>query len=343
MVGADGGGQAGLAQRPVQPAAAPGGQDAGGQVERDGPRIERRDAAPAERHLGLAHVPAERPRAHLATVRLGGGRIHGAGRRRPPAVRRAALREHLLLVHVAHQGDDGPLRHVARGVVAVHVGTGEAGEVLLVPDAPAADAVVVVHHLVQRLRGDRAGVVQLAPGLLDDHLQLAAELVGVDGRVHQRVALDGDRLAQVVGREHHVVGGVIVAGAGVEVAAGGLGVPGDLPRPAARRALEEHVLQHVRDPGPAVRFVEEPGLHVGHHGGHGGGAVALDQEREAVGQHLAAHAGGPGGRGGGHAGKGKGSAGKWKRETGRGERATGSGVAPLPVALALPLTAGATG
>jgi hypothetical protein len=162
-----------------------------------------------------------------------------------------------------------------------------------VSDAPAADAVPVEHHLVQRLVGDRAWRVQLALGLLDDHLQLAPELVGVDHRVAEGVGLDIERGLETGGGEDGEVRGVVVRGAGVEVAARALGLPRDGSHPAARGALEEHVLEDVGDAGPAVGLVEEPRPHVGDDRHHRRGVIGLHQQGQAVVQDLLSDTGGP--------------------------------------------------
>ena len=65
------------------------------------------------------------------------------------------------------------------------------------------------------------------------------------------------------------------------------------PHAAPRRSLEEHVLQHVGDAGPAVRLVEEPRLDVGHHRNDRRGMVRLDQQGEAVGEDFADNVFGP--------------------------------------------------
>jgi hypothetical protein len=159
----------------------------------------------------------------------------------------------------------------------VHVGSPEAGELALVADAPTANPVRVEHHLVQRLVGDRGGGVELALGFLDDDLQLAGELGLVDQRMAEGVGLDVHRLREARGRQDGEIAGVIVAGAGVEIAARALGLTGDGPDAAARGALEEHVLEHVGDAQPAVGLVEEARLHVGHHRHHRRRAVLLHQ------------------------------------------------------------------
>jgi hypothetical protein len=50
------------------------------------------------------------------------------------------------------------------------------------------------------------------------------------------------------------------------------------------------VLQHMRDAGPPVWFIEEPSLDVGHHGNDRRRVVGLNQESQAVGEDFADNA-----------------------------------------------------
>ena len=160
----------------------------------------------------------------------------------------------------------------------------------------------VEHHLVQGLVGDRGGRVQLALGFLNDDLQLPGELTRVDDRMAERVGLDVERGLQARRGKNGEVAGMVVTGTGVEIPTRALGLPGNGTDPPALGALEEHVLQDVGDPDPAVGLVEESRLDLGHHGHDGCGAVLLDQERQPVGQDVAADTRGPERRSGGHDG-----------------------------------------
>ena len=142
----------------------------------------------------------------------------------------------------------------------------------------------IVHDFVKRLLGNRSRVVELALGLLDDDLEFACEFLAIDRGMHQRVALDRNGVLQAGTGQHREVTGVVVAGTRVEVPARGLGLPRDLSRPAGRRSLEEHVLEHVRDPHPAIGLVEETGFHMRDNRRDRRGAVALHQQRETVGE-----------------------------------------------------------
>ena len=287
------GDDAGLAERAVQPAAAARAEHRGGEIERRRVGVGGRHRTPAERELRLGDVAAQGAGAHLLARRLFRRRIARGRRRRPAGVGPAAEREHLVHRHVAHDRHDGAPGHVAGGVVAPQVVAGEAGELRLVADAPAPDAVPVEHHLVQRLVCHRRGRIELALGFLDDHLELARQLAGIDQRVPECVGLDLEPRGEAPCGQHGEVRGVIVARAGIEVAARRLGLPRDLAHPAARRPLEEHVLEHVGDPDPAVRLVEEAGLHMGDHRDGRCRRLVLREEGEPVRQHLARHPLGP--------------------------------------------------
>jgi hypothetical protein len=52
--------------------------------------------------------------------------------------------------------------------------------VLLVTDAPAAHAVDIEHDFVERLLRDRGRSIPLPLCFLNDHLELASQLTGVD-------------------------------------------------------------------------------------------------------------------------------------------------------------------
>ena len=83
--------------------------------------------------------------------------------------------------------------------------------------------------------------------LLDDDVLLAGDLVGIEARMRQDVGQHVEP-ERDVGLEHaRVIGRHLDAGAGIEIAADRLDLLGDLARGAARRALERHVLEEMRD------------------------------------------------------------------------------------------------
>jgi hypothetical protein len=147
---------------------------------------------------------------------------------------------------------------------------------------------LVVQQLVQRLRGDRARIVRFPLRLLDDHLELLRQLVGVDDRVRVRVELHVERRREPRRWDDGVVARVIVDRGRVEVAAHRLRLTRDLAHAARRRALEEHVLEHVCDAHDVVGLVEVAGADVGDDGHHGRRPVLPQHHDESVREHGAA-------------------------------------------------------
>jgi hypothetical protein len=93
-----------------------------------------------------------------------------------------------------------------------------------------------------------AGRVEVHVDLLDDHALLALELLLVEARVQEHVGedVDGDRRGARGALD--VVGGQLLAGEGVELAADAVDLARDVARGGAPLgALEEHVLGEVRD------------------------------------------------------------------------------------------------
>ena len=140
--------------------------------------------------------------------------------------------------------------------------TRERAEFVFDTDAPATNAMLVVQQRIQRLDGDRVWCIALAVGFLDNDFELARKFVGVDDRARVRVELNVQSLQKCGRRQHRVVAGVIVDRVRVEIAAIGFRLARDLPHTARRRPLEEHVLEHVRDPDDVIRLVEVSGFHM---------------------------------------------------------------------------------
>ena len=96
--------------------------------------------------------------------------------------------------------------------------------------------------------------------LLNDDVLLAQQLVAVEGRLGQDVGEHVERQRHV-GLEHaRIIGGVLGAGRGIEIAADRLDFLGDLPRAAPPRALERHVFEEMRDAVLVAAFVAAAGI-----------------------------------------------------------------------------------
>ena len=145
------------------------------------------------------------------------------------------------------------------------------------------------------LEDEIVGRVGDGADLLDDDVLLAREFVAVEGRLGQDVGEHVER-ERHVGLEHAgVIGRVLGAGRGVEIAADRLDLLGDLPRGAPPRALERHVLEEMRDAVLVAPFVaaagidpdaERGGLEMRHRVGH-------DIDAGFQGRHRDAHAAAP--------------------------------------------------
>ena len=104
------------------------------------------------------------------------------------------------------------------------------------PEAPAEKVVDVVVGRVLDLRD-----------LLEDHRALPVDLLRVEIRLEKDVRKDVQGERKVLPQHLRVVAGVLLAGEGIEHAADRVDLLGDLLGRAAPGALEEQVLQEVRD------------------------------------------------------------------------------------------------
>ena len=145
---------------------------------------------------------------------------------------------------------------------------------------------VIEEQRVQGLSRHRRGSVQLALGFFDDDDELTLQLVPVDQAPSQRVGLQIERNAEAFGRQHGVIGSVIVAGPGVEIPSRELHLRGDRSDPTGGSSLEQHVLQHMAHAGQRVGLVEESRANVIDGGDGGSAGDGLRQEGKAVRQHL---------------------------------------------------------
>ena len=165
-------------------------------------------------------------------------------------------------VDVAHDRENRRRRPIEVPVEAKKIVAREPPKAGFTADPPASHSMPIVQQLEQRLGRDRGGIVGLSLRLLDDHLELTRELACIDHGVRVRVSLDLEARNQPGRRQHRVVHRVVVDRAGVEVAATRFRLLRDDANAARRRALEVHVLEHVRDADDVVGLVEVPRLHV---------------------------------------------------------------------------------
>ena len=128
----------------------------------------------------------------------------------------------------------------------------------------------------------RAGRVLGPLDLLHHHLALPGQLGGVEGGKAHRVGQHVQALPGELGGHHRVVDGVVEGGPGVDLAAVGLDVAGDLPRAPAGGPLEEHVLVEVGQAGLVLPLVGPSHVHPDLERHHVGGPLWLVDQGEAV-------------------------------------------------------------
>ena len=89
----------------------------------------------------------------------------------------------------------------------------------------------------------------------DDDLLLALDVVGAERRIADDVRQDVDGERQVLVEHLDVIAGVFLRGERVELAADGVDRLGDVFGGARAGALEQHVLDEMRDAAALGRFV----------------------------------------------------------------------------------------
>ena len=141
--------------------------------------------------------------------------------------------------------------HVGRAIVAREIGRElaavERAHGLARAEDRTADRLAGIRRLLQPVEHEVVGRVLGGADLLHDHVLLALQFLRIERRLGQDVGQHVER-ERHVGLEHaRVIGGGLVTGRGVEIAADRLDLLGDLARGAPRRALERHVLEQMRD------------------------------------------------------------------------------------------------
>ena len=120
-------------------------------------------------------------------------------------------------------------------------------------------------------------VLGTGPPLLDDHLALRGDLLGIEEQVLHPVRFEVDHEVQLVGRDVDEVRGDVLRGERVVLAAVFLDEPRELLGPVGRRALEHQVLEEVGDAGRAPLLVARADP-IPYLEGHDGAARIFEQE-----------------------------------------------------------------
>ncbi len=104
------------------------------------------------------------------------------------------------------------------------------------------------------------GIVLVHLYFFEDHAALASDVSGVENRVQHQVAENVHGDGQVFVQHLDVEADTFLGGEGVHVAADGVHLARNFLRAAVLRALEDHVLDEVRDAIPLQVFVARAGL-----------------------------------------------------------------------------------
>ncbi len=184
--------------------------------------------------------------------------------------------EHVLVTDVAGAGHDHPCRPIIAADEGGERVACEAAHQFGGAEHWAADRLVGIGRGLEMVEDDVVGCVDRLGDLLHHHFLLARQLIAVEGRVLQDVGQDVEGQRHVFLQHLGVIGGVVARGVRVDIAADRLDLLGDLARAAPRRALESHVLEHVRHAIDVGRLMARAGIdpHTHRRGFHGGNVVA---------------------------------------------------------------------
>ncbi len=156
---------------------------------------------------------------------------------------------HFVRVDVADDDEEQVVRRVFLFVVVENVFALQVIEDVGIADDGEAIRAARVSDLEEPARGFLARVVLVHVHLAADDVHLLAQFIGGQRGVHHDVAenVHGDLRARV--RHIDVIDGAVERRVSVHVAARVLHLLIDFPRRPIRRALEEHVFEHVRETG----------------------------------------------------------------------------------------------
>ena len=173
-------------------------------------------------------------------------RRRGCSRRRRTPARRPASTS-CVVVDRAGGGDHDVLRRVARRRGSGDLGRRRVGDHRRAADDRAAERVLAEHGLAEHVEHLLLRIVLVHRDLLEDHRALGVDVV--ERRAEHHVGHHVERLGEVLVDHAGVDRGRLLAGAGVELGAHRVEDLVDLERLVLRGALEQQVLEQVREPG----------------------------------------------------------------------------------------------
>ena len=193
----------------------------------------------------------------------------------------------LLMVEVAGGGDDDGVRAVAPRHVVAQALRLEGGDGFRGADDGLAQDVAGPQRLREQVMDQIIRLVVAPLDLFQDDVEFAPHLLRVEGGVQEHIAQHIHGQWDVFREDTGVIAGVFFGREGVDVAADGVDLVGDLLGVPGRRPLEQHMFDDVGDAPDGVVLVPRPDPHpdAKRHRLHIGDV--LSDDTDAVGQHFA--------------------------------------------------------
>ncbi len=191
----------------------------------------------------------------------------------------------------------------AGGVEGLRRLAGEAGDGLRRAQDRAAERLVLEEALGEDLVHQVVGVVLVHLDLFEDDALFAGEVVCVEDRVENEVRKYIECCCNMLVQDLDIEADGLFAGEGVEIAADGVHLAGDLLRGAGGGALEYHVLDEVGDAVDLGGLVAGAGTEPDAHRDRAQVRHGLGEDEQAIREDRPADVAGLL-RGGGHAGCG---------------------------------------
>ena len=243
---------------------------------------------PAQAGAGHLHVLEEVPVAARKLPRLVGHQHRGQADTRGFAEMLRDGRAGRRRVEVADDHQHEVVRHVAGAIIGQQVLVAVGREHIAVADDRLAVGMHAEGGFEQGLGEPLVGIVEAHVDLPQDDFLFLRHLPGGQDRMEHGIGEQVDGHGGVRGRHVDVIHRAVKRGVGVDVAPVGLHRRGNLPAGPALRALEEHVLEVVREAGPQIRaLVHAAGLDPHLDGADRGRGVALQEDGESVGEGIA--------------------------------------------------------
>ena len=161
----------------------------------------------------------------------------------------------ILVGEVTGDRDDRVLRAVILVHVFVHGLGRDRRERLLRAEDGAAERRAVIALFEQLVDGDVLGGVLIHIDLLEHNAALELDVLLREARLEEHIREQGNAGLETAVEHLHIVAGAFLVGEGVGLTAERVDGDGDMTRGALFRALEDHVLDEVRNAVQLRRFI----------------------------------------------------------------------------------------